>query len=144
MVYLTAIGIKNVYVILMIRKFAGGSVLMAVYAVTCASTIAGFWTQDHLGRRTVLLSTGCVLSVALLCLGAVTTAYPTPQGAPAYAVVFFLFLFSVAYATGWGNTPYTLTSEIPSDALRPRTWAVAGSSLALTGEISPVGTRLRE
>lgn len=82
----------------------------------------------------MLLSTGCVLSAALICLGAITTAYPAPVGAPAYAVVFFVFLFSVSYATGWGNTPYTLTSELPSDTLRPRTWAVAGSSAALTGE----------
>jgi len=92
----------------------------------------------------VLLSTGCVLSAALISLGAVTSVYPAPVGAPAYAVVFLVFLFSVSYATGWGNTPYTLTSELPSDTLRPRTWAIAGSSAALTGKLaSPLGADCR-
>jgi len=132
-VYLTAVGIKNVYLILVICESSERSLLTQVYAVVCASTFAGFWTQDHLGRRTVLLSTGCVLSAALICLGALTTVYPAPEGGPAYGVVFLVFLFFVSYATGWGNTPYTITSEIPSDSLRPRTWAVAGSSAAITG-----------
>lgn len=68
-----------------------------------------------------------------MSMGAITSSYPLVNGAASYAIVALIFVHFIFYGTGWGNVPYTLTSEIPSDTLRPRTWAVAGSGAALTG-----------
>lgn len=135
LLYLQAVGIKNLFVILMICECVNmETMLTSVYGVVCASTCAGFWTQDYFGRRPLMMVTGIVGAVALIALGALTTAYPAPTGAPADAAIALIFIWFVVYATGWSNVPYTLTSELPADHLRPKTWAVAGSGAQLTGE----------
>lgn len=107
-----------------------------VNGVICAGTFAGFYTQDHYGRRTVLLTTGVISTSALISMGAIATALPHQAGPPGYAIVFLLFTWATFYGTGWGNVPITLTSELPSDLLRPKTWAFSGSVTAITGSFS--------
>ncbi|KAJ9121288.1 hypothetical protein QFC24_004624 [Naganishia onofrii] len=103
-IFLMQLGIKDVFMILVI-----------IYAILVILTALGFWAQDFVGRRRLLIGGGCVMAASLIAVGAITTANPTPTGALANVLVFLI------------------SAELPSEATREKTLAIGAFGGYVTG-----------
>jgi sugar porter (SP) family MFS transporter len=76
-IFFMQLGIQDPYMILVI-----------IGAILICLTAAGFFVQDFLGRRTLLIWGGSVMAGSLIAVGGITTITPSPTGARANGAVF--------------------------------------------------------
>ncbi|GFZ46820.1 hypothetical protein JCM24511_04040 [Saitozyma sp. JCM 24511] len=116
-------------------------ILLIIQAVLLTLSCTNFVIQDYFGRRPLLLIGGAVQSVTMLAVGIITTVYPQPVGSYGKLCLFFVFMWNVAFASTWGNIPWTVSAELPSDEVRDKTLALSAFSAYATGlvvaEVSP-------
>lgn len=110
-------------------------------AILLVMSSTNFVIQDYFGRRPLLLVGGCVQTLCMIGLGAVTAKYPQPVGAYGKLALFFVFIWNVFFASCWGATPWTISAETPADDLRDKTLAFSSFSAYTTGlvvaQVSP-------
>ncbi|ORY61060.1 general substrate transporter [Leucosporidium creatinivorum] len=112
-VFFLQLGISNVWMILVV-----------VYVIIVFLTIGGFFVQDFFGRRFLLVGGGAVMAGALIAVAGITTVTPSPTGARANACVALIFLWLAAFSQSWTSIPWTVSAELPSEALRDKTLAI--------------------
>lgn len=125
-IFFIQLGIQNPYTILLI-----------VYAFLTVCTAGGFWSQDFLGRRTLLIGGGFVMGASMFALAGVVSSTPdgVVSGAKSNACVAFIVLWLFAFTQSWTNIPWTVSAEVPADHLRDKTLALGAFSGYISGMV---------
>jgi MFS transporter, SP family, sugar:H+ symporter len=78
----------------------------------------------YIGRRTILLWGGIIMSSSMLIVAAVGTASPS-NPISSKILVAFTCIWSFFYTWSWGSVGWVVVAEIPSTVLRARTQGLA-------------------
>lgn len=125
-VFFLQIGFTQVYLILVI-----------VGALLVVLTSVGFFTQDFIGRRMLLMIGALFQGAALMSVGGITKAFPVLTDSQRNACVGLIFVWLIAFTQSWTNIPWTVSAELPSNRLRDKTltigaWGGYGVGLIIT------------
>nr|WVH01927.1 membrane transporter [Naematelia aurantialba] len=125
-IFFLQLGFTNAYEILVI---IGG----LLFVLTCV----GFFTQDYVGRRVLLMVGAAIQGGSLICVGAITMAYDTLSSGQRNGCLALIFIWLIAFTQSWTNIPWTVAAELPSSRLRDKTltigaWGGYGVGLIIT------------
>ncbi|KAL8279414.1 hypothetical protein RQP46_008226 [Phenoliferia psychrophenolica] len=110
-------------------------ILVIVYAVIVFLTLGGFFVQDYFGRRFLLITGGAVMAGSLISVAGITTAFPAPTGSKANACIALIFIWLAGFSQSWTSIPWTVSAELPSEALRDKTLAIGAFGGYVVGMI---------
>ncbi|KAK4687587.1 hypothetical protein P7C73_g2530, partial [Tremellales sp. Uapishka_1] len=111
-VFLLQLGFSQVYLILVI-----------VGALLTVLTSVGFFTQDFIGRRALLMIGGAIQAICLISVGGLTF-HSTLSSAKVNASVGLIFIWLIAFTQSWTNIPWTVSAELPASRLRDKTLTI--------------------
>lgn len=83
-----------------------------------------FPTLRYIGRRTILLWGGVIMSSSMLIVAAVGTAAPNSP-VSSKILVAFTCIWNFFYTWSWGSVGWVVVAEVPSTVLRARTQGIA-------------------
>ena len=84
------------------------SVIVAVNQVV--STLVTCWLMDRLGRRKLLIISGCLMCMSYICLSVLFTS-DAHNDKFIYKMLTCLIIYVIGYSVGWGPVPMILLPE---------------------------------
>ncbi|KAH0831525.1 Sugar transporter STL1 [Fonsecaea pedrosoi] len=146
MLQMSGVNIVSYYAALIYEVNLGFSATVAqilaassMFVIVLGSVVCSY-TVDRFGRRALMLTSACGMTVCMSCLAGLTSR---TEKAAINAAVFFLFFYYFTYTIGFLGIPFLYASEIAPVHLRA---AICGVSTAvswlfnfLVVEVTPIG-----
>ncbi|KAJ5604620.1 sugar transport protein [Penicillium lagena] len=99
------------------------SVTLGTNATDIGALVISLLTIDILGRRTLMIVSSTLQSIALMAMGILGSVHD--DNGVKEGIISMLLIFSFAWSLGWGPLTYVIGAEIPSAPLREATLQMA-------------------